>query len=303
MKKKLLQIVFLALPFFTNAQEFVDLFSINYSKSEKTNFDDSTINTTITTSATNLILPVVLNEKYTALGGVNYIFYNLQILPNAGNTSLHTTALRAGLKVNHSEHWSGIYVLIPKIASDYKQISGEDFYFGGVAIAKYRRDKNFTYSIGLYASTEAYGISTTPVLGLYYHSPNQRFEVNCLMPNDADMNYLISEKTKIGVDFLGHGNSYKITTDNVQSNYVENNSIDFSSYVQQSVLDKKVLLRLKAGYSLNDFRVYPIDQKLDLQILALRFGDNRTRILQDKSNSLFLKLEAIYRFDLSKFQK
>jgi hypothetical protein len=49
--------------------------------------------------------------------------------------------------------------------------------------------------------------------------------------------------------------------------------------------------------------VYPIDQKLDLQILALKFGDNRTPILDNKSNTLLLKLEAIYRFDLSNVKK
>ena len=123
------------------------------------------------------------------------------------------------------------------------------------------------------------------------------------MPNDADINYSLTDKTRIGVDFLGHGNSYKLTTDNVRSNYVENNSLDFSSYVQRSILDNKILLRLKLGYSLNEFRVYPIDQKLDLQILALKFGDNRTRLFEDKSNTILLKMEAIYRFDLSKVKK
>jgi hypothetical protein len=57
------------------------------------------------------------------------------------------------------------------------------------------------------------------------------------------------------------------------------------------------------GYSLNQFRVYPMDQKLDLQILALKFGDNRTKLFEDKSNTILLKMEAIYRFDLSKVKK
>lgn len=303
MKKKTIQLLFLLLPFLCSSQEYIDLFSVNYGKSQKTNFENSSIDTYITTFQTNLTLPVVIDEKYTAITGINFNSYNLQLFPESNNNNLYSTTLRAGLRIAHSQKWSGVYLLLPKIASDYINLSTEDFYFGGVALLKYKRDENFGYSLGLYASTEAFGVTMTPLVGLYYHSPNRRFEMNFFMPNDADINYSLTDKTKIGFDFLGHGNSYKVTTDDLRSNYIQNNSIDFSTYVQQAVFDKRVLLRLKTGYSLNQFRVYPIDQKLDLQILALKFGDNREKLFENKSNTLLLKVEAIYRFDLSKVKK
>jgi hypothetical protein len=303
MKKKTIQLLFLLLPFLCSSQEYIDLFSVNYGKSQKTNFENSSIDTYITTFQTNLTLPVVIDEKYTAITGINFNSYNLQLFPESNNNNLYSTTLRAGLRIAHSQKWSGVYLLLPKIASDYINLSTEDFYLGGVALLKYKRDENFGYSLGLYASTEAFGVTMTPLVGLYYHSPNRRFEMNFFMPNDADINYSLTDKTKIGFDFLGHGNSYKVTTDDLRSNYIQNNSIDFSTYVQQAVFDKRVLLRLKTGYSLNQFRVYPIDQKLDLQILALKFGDNREKLFENKSNTLLLKVEAIYRFDLSKVKK
>ena len=303
MKKKIIQVLFLILPFLCSAQEYIDLFSINYGKSQEKTFENSSVNTSISTFQTNLTLPVVLNEKYTAVSGVNFSSYSLQLFPDSNNNHLYSTNLRAGLSVKHSEHWSGLYLFLPKVASDYINVSSEDIYLGGLAVLKYKRNENFGYGLGLYGSSEAYGMSVVPIITFYYHSPNKRFEINAFMPNDADINYSLTDKTRIGVDFLGHGNSYKLTTDNIRSNYVENNSLDFSSYVQRSVLDNKILLRLKLGYSLNEFRVYPIDQKLDLQILALKFGDNRTRLLEDKSNTFLLKMEAIYRFDLSKVKK
>lgn len=291
------------LPFLGGAQEFIDLFSVNYGKSKKTTLEDTSIYTDITTFQANLILPIVLNEKYIAVTGVNFSSYNLQLFPESDNNYLYSTNLRAGLSVKYSEHCSGIYLFLPKVASDYINLSSEDIYLGGLALLKYKRNENFGYGVGLYGSSEAYGMSVVPIVTLYYHSPNKRFEINAFMPNDADINYSLTNITKIGMDFLGHGNSYKLTTDNVCANYVENSSIDFSTYVQRSVLKKKILLRLKMGYSLNQFRVYPIDQKLDLQILALKFGDNRTQLLENKSNTLLLKMEAIYRFDLSNVKK
>lgn len=303
MKRKILQLLFLMLPFLCTAQEYIDLFSINYGKSQEKTFENSSVNTSISTFQTNLTLPVVLNEKYTAVTGVNFSSYSLQLFPDSNNNHLYSTNLRVGLSVKHSEHWSGLYLFLPKVASDYINVNSEDIYLGGLAVLKYKRNENFGYGLGLYGSSEAYGMSVVPIVTFYYHSPNKRFEINGFMPNDADINYSLTDKTRIGVDFLGHGNSYKLTTDNIRSNYVENNSIDFSSYVQRSVFDKKILLRLKLGYSLNEFRVYPMDQKLDLQILALKFGDNRTRLFEDKSNTILLKMEAIYRFDLSNVKK
>lgn len=303
MKKKLIPLLFLVLPFLCSAQEYIDLFSINYGKSQKTTFENSSINTDITAFQTNLILPIVLNEKYIAVTGVNFSNYKLQLFPDSDKNHLYSTNLRAGLTVKHSEHWSGIYLFLPKVASDYINLSSDDIYLGGLALLKYKRNESFGYGLGLYGSSEAYGMSVVPIVTFYYHSPDKRFEINAFMPNDADINYSLTDKTKVGVDFLGHGNSYKLTTDNVRSNYVENNSIDLSTYLQRSVLDKKILLRLKIGYSLNQFRVYPIDEKLDLQILALKFGDNRTLVLENKSNTLLLKLEAIYRFDLNTVKK
>jgi hypothetical protein len=299
MKKKIIQLLFLLIPLLCNAQEYIDLFSVNYSKSQKTTFENSSINTSISTFQTNLTLPVVLDEKYTIVTGVNFSSYNLQLFPDSDNNSLYSTTIRAGLRVSQSEHWSGIYLLLPKVASDYKHLSTEDFYLGGLALLKYKRNKDFGYSFGLYASSEAFGLTMTPVIGLYYHSPNARFETTLLLPDNGDLNYSLTDKTKIGFDFQGHGNSYKLTTDDLRSTYAENRSIDFSSYVQRSFISNKILLRLKMGYYLNQFNIYPIDQKLDLQILILRFGNNRTRLLENSSSNLFFKMEAIYRFDLS----
>jgi hypothetical protein len=303
MKKKIIQLLFLLLPFLCNAQEYIDLFSINYGKSQKTTFGNSSINTSISTFQTNLTLPVVLDEKYIAITGINFSSYNLQLLPDSDNNHLYSTAIRAGLSIKHSEHWSGIYLFLPKIASDYVHLSSEDLYLGGLAMLKYKKNKNFGYTIGLYGSTEAFGVAMTPIIGLYYHSPDTRFEMNLFLPDNADFNYSLTDKTKIGVDFQGHGNSYKLTTDDIRSTYAENRSIDLSSYVQRSVFNKKILLRLKMGYYLNQFNVFPIDQQLDLQILVLKFGDKRTKLFEDSSNILFFKMEAIFRFDLSTVKK
>ena len=119
-----------------------------------------------------------------------------------------------------------------------------------------------------------------------------------VIPNDANLNYGLTDKTKIGIDYLGHGNSFRLTTDNIRSTYVENNTLEFSSYLQHSLFNKNLLFRVKMGYALNRYEVYPIDQKLDAEILVLRIGQTRTLLNKDLSSTVFFKMEAIYRFDI-----
>ena len=89
-----------------------------------------------------------------------------------------------------------------------------------------------------------------------------------------------------------------MTTANVRATYAENNSLQFSVYVQNNSINKNVIIRLKTGIQINDYNVYPIDQKIDYRISALKFGDNRTQLNSKLSNSVYLMAEAIYRFDI-----
>lgn len=298
MKKQLL-ILFLLISNFCHSQGFVDLFSINYGKSAATTYENSFQTTTITNFDTNLTLPIQLNEKYAIITGGDFSLNKLQLFPAENYNNLYLTRIKAGINITHSEHWSGTYILLPKLSSDYINLSMDDFYMGGVAVLKYKKSKNLSYKFGLYASDEAFGLFISPIIGLYYLSPNARFEMNLYLPNDGDLNYGLTDKTKVGIDFVGRGKSFKLTTDNVRSSYVENNSMEFSSYLQNSSFNKNVLLRLKLGFSTNSFDVYPIDQKIDFATSLFQFGDDRTQLNSNLSSSAFIKIEAICRFDIA----
>jgi hypothetical protein len=153
--------------------------------------------------------------------------------------------------------------------------------------------------MGLYASNEAFGLFMTPIVGLYYLNPNSRFEMNLSLPNDADFNFRVANETKIGVDYVARGKSFKLTIDNMRSTYAENNSLEFSSYLQNNSINEKVLLRLKMGFSTNSFEVYPIGQKIDLAISGFKFGDSRIPLNDNLSSSFFIKIEAVFRLDVT----
>ncbi len=291
--------MFLLLSNLCISQQYVDLFSINYGKSAATGYENNYQTTTITNLDADLTLPIKLNEKYAIISGLDFSNNTLQLFPDVNDNNLYLTRIKAGINITHSERWSGTYLLLPKISSDYINLSMEDFYIGGVAVLKYKKSKNLSYKFGLYASNEAFGLFISPLIGLYYMSPSSRFEMNLYLPNNADLNYSLTNKTKIGTDFVARGKSFKLTTDSVRSSYAENNSLEFSSYLQNNSLNKNVLIRIKLGLSTNSFEVYPIDQKIAFATTLFKFGDNRTQLNTNLSSSPFIKIEAIYRFDIA----
>lgn len=299
--KRLLFLILL-FPFIISAQEYVDLFRIGYGQTFNNNFDGVESNTNVESFDIGFTLPVVLNKNHALITGADFSFNKLQLYPKAEYTSLYSTNLKLGMASTWSEKWSSTIVLLPKIASDYRNITSNDFYFGGFVLLKLKKNENLKYRFGIYASQEAFGLFTTPILGWYYLSPNKRFEMDMSLPISADISYKLGATT-LGLDYFGIGRSYNIQYENASSQYADLSSLEFSGYLQFNTFEESVLLRAKLGYSSNDYEMYAKGDKMDLGISAFSFGDNRTQLNPSISGGVFLKFEAIYRFHIAENSK
>jgi hypothetical protein len=279
------------------SQEYVDLLKIGYGKTLNNDFEGTSQSTTVQFFEADFTYPIVLNEKNTFITGASFNQNKLQLFPEAEHTNLYSTLLKIGLASTFNDRWSGTIVLLPKIASDYRQISGDDFYFGGIGLLKFQKTEHLKYRFGIYATSEAFGLFTTPIIGWYYLSPNKKFEMDMSLPIAADVNYDVGFAT-IGIDYFGIGRSYNLEKENQAKVYVDQSSLEFAGYIQFNTLQKSVLLRAKAGYATSNYEVYADGDTIDLGISAFSFGDNRTPLNPDLSGGLFLKFEAIYRFHI-----
>ena len=113
---------------------------------------------------------------------------------------------------------------------------------------------------------------------MYYKIPNSNFEITALMPGILDVNYGISNNTKVGIDYKGTSEAFKFHDENVLKTYVENSTLEFSSYIENNSITKNLLLRLKAGLATNKYDVYAVDDKFDLNITPFKIGDDRTKL-------------------------
>ncbi len=243
------------------------------------------------------MFPVVINKKNTFITGIDFYSTSIRLFPKARLSHLYSTTLKIGWATTFSEKWSATFVLVPKIASDYQNITSGDVYLGGVALVKLKKTNHLKYRFGFYASTEAFGLFTTPIVGLYYKSPNRRFEIDASLPISATVNYSLA-KFIVGFDYVGLGRSYKLVT--TPKVYVEQSSLEFSTFIQINPVAKSFLIRAKFGITTNEHEVYVIGDKIDFKISAFEFGNKRTLVNTSLSMAFFFRIQGIYRFTISK---
>ena len=145
---------------------------------------------------------------------------------------------------------------------------------------KLKKKENLIYRFGLYATSEAFGIFSTPIIGWYYLSPNSKFEMDISLPIAADINYKLGFAT-VGIDYFGIGRSYKLSQNNLPKQYVDQSSLEFLGYLQFNTFKNSVLIRAKAGYATSNYEVYADGDKIDFGLSAFSFGDNRTQLNPD----------------------
>lgn len=296
MKKLLL---LLLLSSVVSAQNYVDILKVNYGETFKNEFKDHSSDTDIKSFEAEFTLPIPVNESHAIITGVDYFNDELQLYPNADYTRLHNTTLKLGLASQWNEKWSSTIVLLPKLASDYKDISGKDFYMGALASFAMKKNENLSYRFGAYGSTEAYGLYATPIVGLKYLSPNEKLEMDLSLPIKGLVTYDLDQFT-LGFDYFGSSRSFRVHQKDDADQYAELSALRFALFAQKNIWKDNVLLRGKLGYATNEYDLYSLDDKIDAKITTYYLGDHRTQLNPEIQGGIFFKVELIYRFHLPK---
>ena len=203
-----------------------------------------------------------------------------------------------GLSKKHSDKWSGTYMLLPKLASDFESIAQRDFQIGAIALMKYTKRENLNYKLGVYYNSELFGPFIVPLFGLYYLSPDKKLEANLTLPFLADINYKLHNRLNVGVNFFGQVRSYHLTEilSTNASGYVVKTTNDIYGYLKFN-LSKGLSIQTRVGYSLGrSYKVYDDNDKIAFGSVLLRVGDDRQQLNTDFSNGFVYQATLGYRF-------
>lgn len=291
-----LTILFCSLFYCLQGQNFIDIVNFSYTNTPSNNFESSNAQTVVEELALELSYPIVVNEKTVLLTGFNVNRTSLKLDADAGITALNVLSLNFGINKIFSEKWSGTFMVFPKIASDKIILSKENLQLGVLALFSNTKNKNLKYKYGMFANTENYGVILVPILGLYYLSTNEKFEVNLNLPINADLNYRVWKKAVVGMRFDGLGTTYNLhqPIQNTNSVYVAKTSNELFSYLRFE-LTKSIYLNTKIGYALGrNYEVYDSNDKIDLAVSSFYFGDDRTQLNDNFKDGVVFKLEVLY---------
>ncbi len=282
---------------FTFCQNYLDIFKIDYALNTPATFDSTQNTTQLQEVNADLSIPIVVTEKTAILTGLVYDLTHASFIPNAAKIALHGITLKAGLNIKHTSKLSGTYLFLPKLASDLRRINRTDFQFGGAVLMKYQKSKFLNYKFGVYANRELFSTILVPMFGLYFLNKSKKLEIKLLLPLAGDLNYVIANKMRVGLNFKGQVRSYHLNDlSGNKTTYLTRSTNDAFTYWQYS-LDGGLNLQVGLGRSIaRSYRMY--DERVSFALPLVYFNDSRTQLNQDFEDTWFFKIGLFYRLDL-----
>jgi hypothetical protein len=293
----LIVLLFISLPYFTLSQNYVDLAKFSYSATPENQLKNDTLNLNTPTQlidfGVDLTAPIVLKNKNVFITGIVYEQTNLLI--DGTNNLIYTINPILGYKTIHSEKFSSTLMLLPKLASDLKNINGKHLQIGGLALFEKIKTNNFKYKFGVYYNQELFGPFVVPLFGFYYKSENQKFEANFTLPVYASLNYQLNSWLNSGLSFSSFVKSYY--AGNIENQYLVKTSNEIFALLQFHSKSTHLVLEPQVGYSIGrSYRAYNFSDKVDFGFSAFKFGNDRKQLNQDFKDGLIFKVRLLYRF-------
>lgn len=112
---KKLYFLLLLISALAHSQSYIDLFSVNYSQSDATSYENSLEKTALSNFEIALTMPIIINDKSVFISGVDFNKNAIQLFPNYNNNALFLTRLKVGIRIQHSEKWSVTYFFSLKL--------------------------------------------------------------------------------------------------------------------------------------------------------------------------------------------
>lgn len=284
------------------SQNYVDILKMSASTTPDNTFDSSSTKTKLNELLVDLTVPVKINDGFSVLTGAIYEDIQTKLFADGIVKIFGSTTVKLGFNKQLTEKWSTTVVALPKIASDYNSFNNKDFQLGGIALFKFKKRDNLNFKTGLYYNSEIFGPFFVPMLGMYYQSPNKKFEANIMLPLQADVNYQVLPFMNVGVNFNGQIRTYHLNnvTDTNPNAYVAKATNELFGYLKFN-FTKSISLQTKIGQSFGrSYKVYDYNDKVDFGLPATFIGPKRQQLNSNFSNGLIFQATLVYRISLEK---
>ncbi|MCR9174110.1 MAG: DUF6268 family outer membrane beta-barrel protein [bacterium] len=277
------------------AQEYVDLVKFDYTSTPPNAFESSPASTRMQEINGEVTIPFEFGESNAFITGLIYENTQASFAPERIRESLTGVSLTLGAKIDHSEKWSGTYLALPKVSTDFGPLTSRDFQLGGAVLMTRKKSENFNLKFGGYYNQELFGPFFVPIFGFYFLSENEKFEAKALLPLTVGLNYNFVSNFSLGLTYRGQIRSYDLTQPYNQETdrYLARSTNEAYIYLQYA-LPNGIHFQVHGGHSIGrTYRVF--EDKVPFSMPLLYFNDQRTQLNTDFRDGWLFKVAAFYR--------
>lgn len=257
---------------FSHAQKYTDLFSVSEQYSPNNSFKSGSTKCDIHDMNLAAKAPLKINATDFVLVGfsANRLTFSGDSL--IGGSSFLATTLQVGYIVNFGRY-NITAVALPKMSSDFAEVTHHSFQMGGLLIFSVKYSDNFKLKYGCYYNQEFFGPLIVPIIGLDWKI-NEKLRIFGNLPITATAEYTLSKRFSTGIFFNANTCSY---LNDKQKQYIHKSTQEISAF-GDLYLTKNIVFQTKLGYTLGrKYDLFNLSDKIDAKLFT-EIGDHRTQL-------------------------
>ena len=231
------------------AQPFVDIVNVNSQLFSSTYKDSTSAKNSTNDYFFNFFYPKEFKNGNTLLVRLNGEQLTSSTESNqASKYNLYAMSLPVGYQlISSNKKWKALGMVIPKISSDFKDVSGNDFQMGGIVLFTYVKNENLKYKMGVYYNHEFFGNFFVPLVGVDWKI-NDRIMLYGVMPTNYKAEFKINKKLYCGINFKSYTRSY-LLTQSYNGTFVKNSENQLKLFFDYYAF-KKIVFYAEVGRTL-----------------------------------------------------
>jgi hypothetical protein len=257
----------------------------------------------------NVTAPIKLNKAKTTYWYNDLLYspisvFNDETMPAdiANPIHIHGFILRTGLMQKFNNGTALHLHFMPRFMTDFEAVNSKNWQFGGIALYEKRYHEKLMMRFGLMYNLERFGPLLTPLVHIDWKLAN-KWSIVGMVPIFLKINYHANENLTMGFSHFGLTTTYRLGNPAYVDDYIERSSIDEALFIRQRIVGN-IHIEGRIGYALaRKYNQYTEDQKLDLRIVLINFGDDRIQKNTSINDGLFAHLRLVYNVSLIEKEK
>lgn len=281
------------------AQDYIDIASFSAVHSPNNAEGNTLERVNISETYTTIRLPLVLKNKDIVIVGMSgtSLSFHKRYEPLHSN-KFYTGTLQLGYTKKWNERFQTLVMALPKVSSDFDDISSRDFQIGGILLCTFIKNEKFKYKLGAYYNHEYFGPLILPIIGLDWR-PSEKTSVFGNLPINFTIDRKLSNRFSAGLYFQAINMSYRLS-ERYNHQYLQKYSQELSLYLD-TYLASKIVLTLKAGRSIGrSYHFYDENQRHVARSMFLSIGERNLPLNDEIRDGFLFEMKLAYRVSIKK---